>query len=82
VIASRATAWRSDEWIGGGYSAARPGEAHRRADLVAPLGRRVLFAGEATSREFYSTAHGAYLSGVAAARKAIEMLEPSRASAR
>ncbi len=82
VVAARATAWRSDEWIGGGYSAARPGEAHRRADLAAALGDRVLFAGEATSREFYSTAHGAYLSGVAAARKAIEVLEPSRAFAR
>ena len=82
VIAARATAWQSDQWIGGGYSAARPGEAHRRADLAATLGRRVLFAGEATSREFYSTAHGAYLSGVAAARRAIEVLEPSRASAR
>ena len=41
-----------------------------------------LLAGEATSREFYSTAHGADLSGVAAARKAIDVLEPSRASAR
>jgi len=82
VIAARATAWQSDEWVGGGYSAARPGEADRRGDLAAPLGRRVLFAGEATSREFYSTAHGAYLSGVAAARRAVEILEPSQASAR
>jgi len=79
VIDARVTAWRSDEWIGGGYSAARPGEAHRRADLAAPLGERVLFAGEATSREFFSTAHGAYLSGVAAARQVIELLAPGKA---
>ena len=82
VIAARATAWRSDEWIGGSYSAARPGQAHRRADLAAPLGRRVLFAGEATSREFYSTAHGAHISGVAAAWRAMEVLGLSRASVR
>jgi len=82
VIAARATAWRSDEWIGGSYSAARPGQAHRRADLAAPLGRRVLFAGEAVSREFYSTAHGAHISGVAAAWRAMEVLGLSRASVR
>jgi monoamine oxidase len=75
VIASRATAWKSDAWIGGGYSAARPGEAHRRDDLAAPLGERVFFAGEATSREFYSTAHGAYLSGIAAARRAMDLMK-------
>jgi monoamine oxidase len=82
VIAARATAWRSDGWIGGGYSAARPGEADRRGDLAAALGKRVLFAGEATSREFYSTAHGAYISGVAAARQAIALLAPNRVSGR
>ena len=76
VIAARATAWRTDVWIGGGYSAARPGAADRRGDLAAPLGERVLFAGEATSSEFYSTAHGAYFSGVAAARNVIELLAP------
>ncbi len=81
VTAARATAWRSDERIGGGYSAALPGAADRRADLAAPLGRRVFFAGEATSREFYSTAHGAYFSGVEAARQAIELLAPDAASA-
>jgi len=32
---------------------------------------RVFFAGEACSRSDYSTAHGAYLTGVAAADQAI-----------
>lgn len=70
VTGSCVTAWRGDPYIGGGYSAALPGEAHRRADLATPIGDRLFFAGEATHMDFYSTAHGAYLSGVAAAEAA------------
>lgn len=68
------TAWRGDPYIGGGYSAAIPGQAHRRADLATPLDDRLFFAGEATHMDFYSTAHGAYLSGVAAAEAAMAAL--------
>jgi len=64
------TTWGGDPHIGGGYSAAKPGEAHRRADLATPLADRLYFAGEATHLDFYSTAHGAYLSGVDAAQRA------------
>ena len=67
ITGSVATAWRGDPAIGGGYSMARPGQAHRRADLAMPLDDRLFFAGEAAHIDFYSTAHGAYLSGVAAA---------------
>ncbi len=67
VVASAATAWRGDPSIGGAYSAARPGSADRRSDLAQPIDERLFFAGEATSCDFFSTAHGAYLSGVAAA---------------
>jgi monoamine oxidase len=70
ITGSVATAWRGDPEIGGGYSGARPGQAHRRADLALPLNDRLFFAGEATSLDFYSTAHGAYFSGVAAAEAA------------
>ncbi|MGH6619525.1 MAG: flavin monoamine oxidase family protein [Alphaproteobacteria bacterium] len=70
IAGSVATAWRGDPEIGGGYSGARPGQAHRRADLARPLDGRLFFAGEATSIDFYSTAHGAYFSGVAAAEAA------------
>lgn len=72
VVASTATAWETDRDIGGGYSAALPGHGHRRAALAAPLDDRLFFAGEAASTRFYSTAHGAYLTGVEAARKAAE----------
>ena len=61
------TAWRGDPWVKGAYSGAIPGQAHQRAELARPLDDRVFFAGEATSEEFFATAHGAYLSGIAAA---------------
>ena len=68
VRAKIVTAWRGDPWTKGAYSAARPGQAHQRARLAEPLDDRIFFAGEATSARFYSTAHGAYLSGIAAAK--------------
>ncbi|MEM7222633.1 MAG: NAD(P)/FAD-dependent oxidoreductase [Pseudomonadota bacterium] len=61
------TAWREDPWVRGAYSSALPGQAHQRVALARSLDQRILFAGEATSPEFFSTAHGAYLSGIRAA---------------
>jgi monoamine oxidase len=62
-----ATAWLGDPWARGSYSFARPGHAGDRARLAAPVDDRLFFAGEATSPNFFSTAHGAWLSGIAAA---------------
>ena len=62
-----ATGWHLDPFARGAYSSARPGHAHRRADLAAPLGDRLFFAGEACSLDFFSTCHGAHLSGIDAA---------------
>ncbi len=67
VTARIVTAWRGDPWVKGAYSAAQPGQAHQRARLAEALDERIHFAGEATSPDFFSTAHGAYLSGIAAA---------------
>ncbi len=72
---SAVTKWASDPFIRGGYSAARPGHAHRRADLAAPLDGKLFFAGEACSIEAYATCHGAYLTGVAAATAAAAALQ-------
>lgn len=58
-----ATAWEGDAWTLGSYSAAMPGQVHQRAELARPVDERIFFAGEATSPEFFSTCHGAYLSG-------------------
>jgi monoamine oxidase len=62
------TAWHGDPWTRGSYSAAMPGQGHQRGELARPIDDRLFFAGEATSVEFMATAHGAYLSGIAAVR--------------
>jgi monoamine oxidase len=43
---------------------------------------RLFFAGEACSTHDYSTAHGAYLTGLAAADQAVAALQPVRAPSR
>lgn len=62
-----ATGWLHDPWALGSYSYAQPGHADDRAVLAAAVEDRLFFAGEACSPNFFSTAHGAYQSGIAAA---------------
>jgi monoamine oxidase len=77
-----ATAWRADPWARGSYSYALPGHAGDRARLAAPVEERLFFAGEATSPNFFSTAHGSWISGRAAADAALKSLgRPFRAGA-
>ena len=59
--------WAHDPFARGSYSHALPGHAGDRAVLAAPVDGRLFFAGEATSPEFFSTAHGARDSGERAA---------------
>ena len=66
--------WAFDPFARGSYSHALPGHAGKRAVLAAPVDGRLFFAGEATSPNFFSTAHGARDSGERAAR---EVLKPS-----
>ena len=66
-----ASAWRSDPFARGSYSYALPGHADDRARLAAPVDDRLFFAGEACSPDFFSTAHGAYETGTAAAEAAL-----------
>ncbi len=68
------THWAADPFAGGSYSHALPGHAGARAVLAAPVDQRLFFAGEACSPNFFSTAHGAWLTGQAAARAAIASL--------
>ena len=63
-----ATAWAADPLSRGSYSHALPGHADARAALATPVDGRIVFAGEATSRHFFSTAHGAFEEGAKAAR--------------
>ena len=63
--------WGSDPFARGSYSYALPGQAECRGALAAAVDDRLFFAGEACSQHDYSTAHGAYLTGVAAAEQVI-----------
>jgi monoamine oxidase len=65
------TAWAGDPFARGSYSYGRPGQADQRAVLARPVDGRLFFAGEACSRESFSTAHGAYETGVDAAKLAL-----------
>jgi monoamine oxidase len=70
--------WGVDPFSRGSYSYALPGKADCRAELAAPVDDRLFFAGEACSRSDYSTAHGAYLTGVAAAEQVIAVRRAKR----
>ena len=63
--------WTSDSLFGGCYTAnlANVDTTAFMLTLGKPLNNRVLFAGEATSIEYYSTVHGAYCTGVREAKR-------------
>jgi monoamine oxidase len=63
--------WGLDPLALGSYSYAVPGSADCRATLAEPVDDRLFFAGEACSRHDFSTAHGAWQTGVAAADQVI-----------
>jgi monoamine oxidase len=61
------SSWLNDPLIGGSYSHALPGCSQARQILATHYENRIFFAGEACSQEDFSTAHGAFATGVAAA---------------
>jgi monoamine oxidase len=64
------TRWQSDPFSLGSYSSIPPGASGKDYDtLAAPIGDRVFFAGEATSRAYPATVHGAFLSGEREAKR-------------
>src|SRR5579872_3192771 len=71
--------WGIDQYALGAYSFARPGYADRRAVLAKPVDDRLFFAGEACSLHDFSTAHGGYLTGTAAAESVIATRGKARA---
>ncbi len=74
ITGATATHWVSDPFIRGAYSFARPGKADMRKRLAEPFSDRLFLAGEATSHDFFSTAHGAHLTGIRAAERAIKAI--------
>jgi monoamine oxidase len=69
-----ASAWARDPWSLGAYSYGSEGAQAARAALAAPVNDRLFFAGEHCSEKDFSTAHGAYRSGVTAANAVIAAL--------
>ena len=63
--------WAHDPFARGSYSHALPGQSGKRAVLAAPIDGRLFFAGEATSPNFFTTAHGARDSGERAAKEVL-----------
>lgn len=68
--------WWNDPLAGGSYSHVPVGATSEYFDVLArPMADgRIRFAGEATHRDYRGTVHGAYLSGVREAQKAIRAL--------
>ncbi len=59
--------WGADPFARGSYSYALPGFADCRQTLAEPVENRLFFAGEACSTNDFSTAHGGWNTGIAAA---------------
>lgn len=76
VVKTLLTHWASDPYALGGYSHAKPGRAAARLQFADPVGDRIVLAGEHCSIPYYSTVHGAHLSGIAAAKSAMELIPP------
>ncbi len=74
VTRSIATAWTTDPWTRGSYACAMPGQWHQREALARPIDDRLFFAGEATTAGDHGCCHGAYRSGIRAAREIAEVV--------
>jgi monoamine oxidase len=75
--------WTGDPFSRGSYAFIPVGASPSDMDdLAAPVGGRVLFAGEATQSDYYATVHGAMLSGIREAKRllaqpSVALPEPS-----
>ncbi|HWB00374.1 MAG TPA: FAD-dependent oxidoreductase, partial [Pirellulales bacterium] len=66
----RITRWASDPFSYGSYSFMKTGSTPEDYEhLAEPVDNRLFFAGEHTSRRYSATVHGAYLSGIRAAKR-------------
>jgi monoamine oxidase len=71
-----ASDWSRSNRFGGAYSCALPGHSQARQILSRSWEDRIFFAGEATHAHDFSTAHGAYDSGLRAADEVLAALQP------
>lgn len=69
------TKWQTNENTFGSYSYTAVGtQMQHFDDLAAEVNNQLFFAGEHTDVDYFSTAHGAYLSGIREADKIINLL--------
>lgn len=69
------TNWASDPFSQGGYSYPKVGsEQADRKVLAEGINGRLFFAGEATHTHYFATVHGAYETGIRAAREVLSLL--------
>ena len=67
------TRWASDRYAYGSYSHLPPGATTTmRDDLARSIGDKVYFCGEATTRDYSATVHGAFLTGRRAASEILK----------
>jgi monoamine oxidase len=72
-LAVRVSHWASDPFARGSYSYPSVGGSGRDRELLAvPLENTLFFAGEATHRDDPASVHGAWWSGLRAARQALD----------
>lgn len=72
-IAVRASDWRNDPFARGSYSYIRRGHMFEQLDVLSePVGGRLLFAGEATSRARFGYSDGAFSSGIREAKRLLQ----------
>ncbi|PXA90737.1 amine oxidase [Nostoc sp. 3335mG] len=70
-----ASAWARHSFVQGAYSHALPGCHAARRQLSMPVDPRIRMAGEACHNTDFSTAHGAYETGISAAESALEDID-------
>jgi len=72
------TRWYQDPFSGGSYSYLPKGvDKNTYAVMARPVAQRLFFAGEATSKTDPSTVHGAYVTGIRAAKEVLSVLAKS-----
>ncbi|MCB0018974.1 MAG: FAD-dependent oxidoreductase [Anaerolineales bacterium] len=72
-VAYRRTSWQTDPFSQGSYSFSHVDQqAEDRRRLAATVAGKLYFAGEATHPAYYATVHGAFESGVRAARELLK----------
>ncbi len=71
-VAYARSSWAADPFATGSYSFDKVGQQQAdRKTLASPVGQTLFFAGEATHPHYVATVHGAYESGIRAAREVL-----------